>query len=697
MTEPKSLYSTAPFRIGKWSIHPDSLTIKKAKISRRIGAKMMELLVFFVRHQGKVISYNELLAGVWNDVVVSENTVRKSISNLKTSFMLNDGECVLDIQPVRSKGYMLAEHVPVSRTLHSQERRLYKYAILALALALPVGLAVVLLNTSGDNESGVINDESTFEGTNYSPTLSANGDVVYAKWVKDDIVANLDLYWYKAVTNTHERLTSTTSHETDAVLNNEGNLLAFVRYTERKGEVIVKDLYSMNERKVAEMDEVPFLNTLDWSPDGSSLTYAAIRDGNNFVALYSVDVVDNNTRQLTFPQQDNYGDHHPKYSPDGNEIAFLRFKERPVGNSSVGGLGDVFIFNLQSSSLKRLTNLNGHFSGLDWSADGQSLYYIIKDGYTNYQIDQLYIHSEQVNRIYKTNEVIRNLSSENIIAFEERELRMGLVEGEMDNYDLERHIQINGKNWYPQYNHNGDTYAYISTFSGSPQLWLKTRNKEYQQLTFFEEAEPGHPRWSPDDGQLILSATTKGNDDIYLVNVRNNHVEKITDTSFKERNPIWTNNNTILFSADYNGIDQLWSLNLNDQQPDPQLYYNLSCDVFDIYNNNIIYGERETNSLKKIDIRNGNELVVSSDLLPGGYENWEILNGSLFYIKRDKSTSDRFLCKLNLGTGEETSDLLRFRSNSFQYPGITISPNEKLIMGAYYTYRNIQVRSLKIL
>ena len=154
-----------------------------------------------------------------------------------------------------------------------------------------------------------------------------------------------------------------------------------------------------------------------WSPDGSQIAFLSWRnttldiylmdaDGNNQTLLYDsgyhdadLDWVGNkiaftsqdriwimeedgsDPRPLTDPPRAGewgqanlpFGDYDPRLSPDGARVVFSRL----VDDESVHGNYDLYIMDLDGSSLKNLT-MTGYSQGLSsWSPGGEKLLYII--------------------------------------------------------------------------------------------------------------------------------------------------------------------------------------------------------------------------------------------------------------------------------------------------------------------------------
>ena len=64
-----------------------------------------DLLLFFLKHRGKVIPKEKILEEVWKDVIVNEETLRSYIKELRR--LLPEGA----LQTFKGRGYLLREDI----------------------------------------------------------------------------------------------------------------------------------------------------------------------------------------------------------------------------------------------------------------------------------------------------------------------------------------------------------------------------------------------------------------------------------------------------------------------------------------------------------------------------------------------------------------------------------------------------------
>ncbi|WP_062265438.1 winged helix-turn-helix domain-containing protein [Endozoicomonas arenosclerae] len=98
------------FRLGEWTVHPETGIFINGGIKRHAEPKLVDVLQVLANHQGNVVSRDELLAEVWQDLVVSDEVLTRCISELRT--LLGDTSRERRyIRTVPRRGYMLVADV----------------------------------------------------------------------------------------------------------------------------------------------------------------------------------------------------------------------------------------------------------------------------------------------------------------------------------------------------------------------------------------------------------------------------------------------------------------------------------------------------------------------------------------------------------------------------------------------------------
>lgn len=98
------------YKIGEFTIDLSRNQITQNKEPKIIPPKALAVLTYLAKHQGKVISQDELLDNIWRGTVVSPNTLQRSIAQLRKA-LGDDGKEQTYIKTHAKQGYSLEQSV----------------------------------------------------------------------------------------------------------------------------------------------------------------------------------------------------------------------------------------------------------------------------------------------------------------------------------------------------------------------------------------------------------------------------------------------------------------------------------------------------------------------------------------------------------------------------------------------------------
>ena len=114
------------------------------------------------------------------------------------------------------------------------------------------------------------------------------------------------------------------------------------------------------------------VNNFDYSPDGKKIIFSHQEDTNINTGFVNTDIsiIESNGKNIKFLIQRPGLDSNPIFSGDGNKFAFIS----SGGKQESIGLRDVYIYNLKSDEIKKLSNTPNRDSNIiSWSSDDKNL------------------------------------------------------------------------------------------------------------------------------------------------------------------------------------------------------------------------------------------------------------------------------------------------------------------------------------
>jgi len=108
---------TKGFSVGEWEIRPLAGTFRRGDHAVHVEPKVMDVLLCLARRPGEIVTRDELLAAVWNGVVVTDDVLTRCVSELRTLLGDTDRERRY-IRTIPKRGYSLIAPIgqPESRS-----------------------------------------------------------------------------------------------------------------------------------------------------------------------------------------------------------------------------------------------------------------------------------------------------------------------------------------------------------------------------------------------------------------------------------------------------------------------------------------------------------------------------------------------------------------------------------------------------
>ncbi len=294
----------------------------------QLSPKVFDTLMVLIARAGEVVTKEELLAGVWPDAAVEENSLARNISSLRKAL----GESAWDhrfVVTVPGRGYSFVATVrqsedperapadePATGVVQSPPRHSYKRAVFAFLVAAGAAAAVLAL---GFRKSGI----APFERTK-TVKITSSGQAV------------------------------------KAVISPDGRYIAYTTLSSGDQSLRVRRATTLHEIEIVPPAPVRYAG-ITFSPDSETVYYVLWKPGPDSSVLYRIPVMGGSSQKL----KENL-DSPVTLSPDGKSYAFVR----ESSNQST-----LIVSDLDSGAERKLIsrNLPQVLDYPAWSPDGRTI------------------------------------------------------------------------------------------------------------------------------------------------------------------------------------------------------------------------------------------------------------------------------------------------------------------------------------
>ena len=341
------------FRVEEWLVEPELNQLSNDTGTISIEPQAMAVLVMLAEHAGESVSTEDLIREVWGGRPMADNPLYKVITKLRQAFD-DDARNPHYIETISKKGYRLLPAVKAVAAGTRSGEPGAKRTLWALAAAC-IAIAVTFISfywPATLPSQPALARLVTLPGSNYAPALSSD-------------------------------------HKTLAFINRRGSktklwLLEFatgeLRPLDRAGGDVQAPAWQPGSNALTYVSQgaIWLLNTaagsapirlIDhatypaWSPDGETLVFE--RGSEVWLArgdgLGQRRVAEIESREQVFAPK------RPQFSPDGRLIAFFDANQGPIGH--------IKVFDLDSRSVRQITQTPSQAGGITFSQDGEDVLY----------------------------------------------------------------------------------------------------------------------------------------------------------------------------------------------------------------------------------------------------------------------------------------------------------------------------------
>ena len=699
------------FIVGDYIVEPRLNRITGPQEISVVEPKVMHVLLCMADQPGEVLTKDRLIEEVWEDTVVTDYVVSRSISQLrkifddsfrapryietvsKTGYRLiapvsgNEAGSIADaIQPHGdSHPELEIDIVPGNHTAPDRvdalppRRRLRTIAGSSIATALILAWigGSFFVNRPAQPQPSTLFTSSV--GIEMNPVFSPDGSMI--AFLRYDSDYRYDLYVKMIGAQTELRLTDHPASDISPSWSPDGRHLMFQRISMDSCAVYRISALGGAERKL--MDCGPAQRNLSGSPDGSFFLSAEAVDDARGLHIVSVDAATSERTALTSPPP-AYSDFFPSISPDGRWIAFCRGPQSAIS--------DLYIMPAEGGSPRRLTHDDRNIARYTWAPDGRTILFSSNrtGDYRLWTVDVRSGEVAWVSGIATLDPGGPALSPDGRhLAFEEWIYEINIWESTIAGADAQatadstKHLtrRFSSTRWdfQPHVSPDGEHVAFVSNRSGHPELWVGARDgSEASSLVSFGGAYVRRPRWSPDGNRIAFEAYIDGRSAIYVVESRGGRPKLVSTVSFESRAPDWSADGQWIYFASNREDDwQIWKMPAEGGAPvrvtrNGGYLAQASPDGQTLY-----YSKLDEGGLWRLGAAGQEELVVAG-LLPVDWGNWAVTARGIYLFERQRANVS--LVRYDL-TGSEAESIASFSVNSLSHEsGIAVSPDDASVL-----------------
>jgi len=645
---PIELAIEAPFRLRALDITPAALEIRRGSDVATLEPRVMQVLVALHRAKGRVVSREDLLELCWEGRIVGDDSLNRSVSQLRKALADEDGVSVDTIPRV---GYRLrfdagpAKALPAQTTPETSPRLSSRARVLAsvavLAVCGVVGAAALHFAAPPQWSASGVRPLTQEKGVEMFPALSPDGlTVAYTAgpgfWEPRDIY----LRNVSVGDATPLRLTDTPDADESApAWSPDGSRLAFLREP-AGGECAIVMMTPPNgaERTVSKCDD-PYAG-LAWL-NAKEVIVGHRPPGARGRRLVAVDIATGRSRPLTNPPEDMLGDSAPSISGDGRWLAFRR--------TAAMGSDAIHVLEVATGKTRALTDDGWKASGFTWAKDDRTLFFSSNRGgdFGLWAIDAR--GGSEPRRVTLGMLPLGRMSAD-------RKSRQIAVETGRIQTNLARIAAVGGPaspvtvgegiDWDPDVRADG-TIVFASDRSGTNQIWAHRPDGRIIRLSDMTASYVYAPRWSADGQRAIFLGVVGGKTDIYTIRYDGSGLTRITDDGAPKGRALWAPDGKRIFYTAVSGSGwNLMALDPSSGRTSP-VRGSAGIAIIERTGTRLFARRNGESAVMELDPQSGTARALPARIEVAGLEAWAPRSDGIVHVRGSGPTAELWLTNWN--------------------------------------------------
>lgn len=571
----------------------------------QLEPKQAEVLAYFCRHPGRLISRDEFIAEVWQGQIVTDNAINRIIAKLRKSLgdPAKHSEFIITlprkgyrfIAPValapaggRSQNTVTTDKLTTEKKTQPIRRHnptIWWGLMLGLLLAIGLGGQYWPEIPSQDHKTATsfkLTPLTRESGEELLPALAPDGrSLIYSAHFSAHPSAkqgpDLALYLKDLISNETTLLSAEAGYSGNGDWSKDG--LRFVYFYHNSDSCQIKLLEFQNsaanfsnasknavdkneaakkilQHKVVHQCPIGSYGNVVFSHDGNTLIYSENQGTGTAYQIYLKNLATGDIHQPAQPPLFLAGNAEFDLHPRLNQLLIAS----PNQHQQLS----YYLLDIPSNQLKHLFSKNNWFCCPIWDQQGETI--LQTDASPSNQLLQFELDGQQRSMMFSTDHGIgklRRAGDGQSYVYSGWQARREIHYQAQSGEPATRLIASSVSDSLPKISHHQQLLAFVSDRSGSREIWLhQTSNGHNRKLSEFNRNDWIYDLlWSPDDQQL---AVLFGHE-IQLLDIVSGHRQTLAIPAQEIRGLSWVDRQTLAFSL----LDE----NRDQNEPQWQLYH----------------------------------------------------------------------------------------------------------------------------
>lgn len=513
------------FKLGDFVVDTDRCQIQRNDDSISIEPKVMDTLGYLSKNPGKVVSQEDLFSAVWPDAIFNSSSIQRCIALLRKAFG-EDAKNPKIIITHPKRGYSLelpVEYLPINNSSNNQSShnntvKSNKPSNRVLLLSGIVSFILVAYLLFNMNTKIIIKEQYS----ELIPIVSTGKNELFPRYSPDGQylayiahVADEEYHiWIKNLENSKvRRLSANASNFVSISWTNDQQAISFVERlsdADRIGRLPFNRYQSepVTTQVLLSLKNEHIISQLQWTTNGEVIFVTKNESQLTRLFRYSNEM---KVKTVLLGDEQVIDIFDIALSNDNKVLALV--------SAGKHNRYPITLFDLETSQLQPLAELNGNVNGLNWHPTDTSLLV------SNRQKLKLIDLSGEIKDLNFTNYL--NITNANYSP-DGNKITMTLVSIDFDiltsstnNLSINRRvIDSNSIDMQPLFSPDSSKFTFVSLRSGSQQVFIYKDGIEQLLFKNSEDKEFFGMAWSPDGESLAISME----DTVYIINVKNDAI-----------------------------------------------------------------------------------------------------------------------------------------------------------------------------